>query len=68
MVIAVLKDHTSCQMFLPLPANSLKVRPHNVGCRGGQRSVPAAGRLSNCITYDCIIPVTQKAGCRGGPV
>jgi len=26
------------------------------------------GRLSNCITYDCIIPVKQNADCRSGPV
>ena len=32
------------------------------GCRGGQRSVPAAGRPSNCITEDCIVPNKQKAG------
>jgi len=40
----------------------------NAGCRCGQRSLPATGRLSNCITYDCIIPVKQNAGCRSGPV
>ena len=26
------------------------------------------GRLSNCITYDCIIPVKQNADCCSGPV
>jgi len=38
------------------------------GSRGGQRSVPAAGRRSNCIMYDCTFLVKQKAGWRGGPV
>ena len=32
------------------------------GCRGGQRSVPAAGRRSNCIMSRLHHPVKQKAG------